>query len=98
MSDGARQGLDIHTIMEGIGREGMAHGVERHVLALGSLKDSGESFSACRWISRHVLFFYGRWEQSYRIYRLPILREHFEHRRREDDASFRSLSLGWLDL
>ena len=75
----------------------MAHGVERHVLALGSLEDPGECLSACRWIPRHVFFLSRRWEQPYRIHRFPILREHFEYRRREDDASFRCLGLGWID-
>ena len=57
--DGARQGLDIHTIVEGVGSEGVAHGVERHVLASGAFKDPGKSLSARGRLSRNVLFLHG---------------------------------------
>ena len=57
---GACQGLDVHAIVESIGREGMAHGVKRHVLDFAKeygLTEELKALDQMKWVqlANHIV-------------------------------------------
>ena len=63
VTDRACERFHIHSVSECLRCKGVAECVERHVLALGSLKDGREFLSARTGIAWHIFVFIRRWEQ-----------------------------------